>query len=354
MSRFFSDKLSALEPYTPGEQPRDMVYIKLNTNESPYPPSPSAIAVIESGEADLLNLYSDPTSRVLHQAIADYYGISSDRVIASNGSDEVLAFAFNAFASGKSLAFPDVTYGFYPVFANLFGIPYKTVALDDTFTIRVEDYADIDSTVVIANPNAQTGTYLPLYKIEELVAQNCDRVVIVDEAYIDFGGESAVPLTDRYDNLLVVQTFSKSRNLAGARVGFAVGSADLIADLNRVKYSFNPYNVNRLSMVAAAEAMKDRQYFTECTRKIIETREYTADALNKLDFTYPVSMSNFILARCDQISGKELYQKLKSKGVLVRHLSDERITDYIRITIGSKEQMEMFIQKITEILEELK
>lgn len=354
MSRFFSDKLSALEPYTPGEQPRDMVYIKLNTNESPYSPSPSAIAVIESGEANLLNLYSDPTSRVLHQAIADYYGISPDRVIASNGSDEVLAFAFNAFASGKSLAFPDVTYGFYPVFANLFGIPYTTVALDDTFTIRVEDYADIDSTVVIANPNAQTGTYLPLTKIEELVSQNRDRIVIVDEAYIDFGGQSAVALTDRYDNLLVVQTFSKSRNLAGARVGFAVGSADLIADLNRVKYSFNPYNVNRLSMVAAAEAMKDRQYFTECTQKVIEARAYTADALKKLGFTYPASMSNFILARCDRISGKDLYQKLKSKGILVRHLSDERITDYIRITIGSKEQMEICIQKITEILEELK
>jgi histidinol-phosphate aminotransferase len=354
MSRFFSDKLSALEPYTPGEQPRDMVYIKLNTNESPYSPSSSAIAVIESGEANLLNLYSDPTSRVLHQAIADYYGISPDRVIASNGSDEVLAFAFNAFASGKSLAFPDVTYGFYPVFANLFGIPYTTVALDDTFTIRVEDYADIDSTVVIANPNAQTGTYLPLTKIEELVSQNRDRIVIVDEAYIDFGGQSAVALTDRYDNLLVVQTFSKSRNLAGARVGFAVGSADLIADLNRVKYSFNPYNVTRLSMVAAAEAMKDRQYFTECTQKIIEARAYTADALKKLGFTYPASMSNFILARCDRISGKDLYQKLKSKGILVRHLSDERITDYIRITIGSKEQMEICIQKITEILEELK
>lgn len=353
MSRFFSDKLAALEPYTPGEQPRDMEYIKLNTNESPYPPSPAAVKAIEGGEASRLNLYSDPTARSLHEAIADYYGISADRVIASNGSDEVLAFAFDAFASGKSLVFPDVTYGFYPVFANLFGIPYTTIPLDNTFTIRVEDYASVESTVVIANPNAQTGTYLPLSKIEELVAQNRDRVVIVDEAYIDFGGETAIPLTDRYDNLLVVQTFSKSRNLAGARVGFAVGCADLIADLNRVKYSFNPYNVNRLSMAAAAEAMKDKAYFAECTQKVVEAREYTADALTKLGFTYPDSMANFILAHSERIAGKDLYQKLKSKGVLVRHLSDERITDSVRITIGTQAQMETLIQKIQEILEDL-
>lgn len=352
MSRFFSEKLSALEPYTPGEQPRDMVYVKLNTNESPYLPSPKALAVIE-GEAAKLNLYSDPTAKSLHEAIAAHYGITADRVIASNGSDEILAFAFDAFAGGKSLAFPDVTYGFYPVFANLFGIPYTTIPLDETFTIRVEDYASIDSTVVIANPNAQTGTYLPLSKIEELVAQNRDRIVIVDEAYIDFGGETAIPLTDRYDNLLVVQTFSKSRNLAGARVGFAVGCADLIADLNRVKYSFNPYNVNRMSMAAAAEAMKDEAYFSKCTKQVIETRAYTADALTRLGFTYPASMANFILAHTDRIGGKELYEALKSKGVLVRHLSDERITDSIRITIGSREQMEVFIQKITEILEDL-
>lgn len=352
MSRFFSEKLAALEPYTPGEQPRDMVYVKLNTNESPYPPSPKALAVIE-GEASKLNLYSDPTAKSLHEAIAAHYGVTADRVIATNGSDEILAFAFNAFASGKSLAFPDVTYGFYPVFANLFGIPYTTVPLDEMLTICVEDYATIDSTVVIANPNAQTGTYLPLSKIEELVAQKSDRVVIVDEAYIDFGGETAIPLTDRYDNLLVVQTFSKSRNLAGARVGFAVGCADLIADLNRVKYSFNPYNVNRMSMAAAAEAMKDEAYFAECAKQVIETRAYTADALTKLGFTYPASMANFILAHTDKISGKELYGALKSKGVLVRHLSDERITDSIRITIGSREQMEAFIQKTQEILEDL-
>ncbi len=351
MSRFFSPLLSALKPYTPGEQPRDMQYIKLNTNESPYPPSPRMASLIAS-EGEKLNLYSDPTSRVLHEAIADYYEVSADRVIATNGSDEVLAFAFNAFAAGKSLVFPDVTYGFYPVFANLFGIPYTTIPLDENLTIRVEDYVDTDSTVVIANPNAQTGTYLPLSKIEELVAQNSDRVVIVDEAYIDFGGESAVALTDRYDNLLVVQTFSKSRNLAGARVGFAIGCADLIADLNRVKYSFNPYNVNRMSMVAAAEAMKDTAYFTECTQKVIATREYTASKLTELGFTYPISMANFILAETNRMDGKELYEKLKSRGVLVRYLGDQRIRNSIRITIGSKEQMETFIQITKEILEE--
>lgn len=351
MSRFFSDKLTALKPYTPGEQPRDMQYIKLNTNESPFPPSPRMASLIAS-EAEKLNLYSDPTSRVLHDAIADYYGISSDRVIASNGSDEILAFAFNAFAAGKSLVFPDVTYGFYPVFANLYGIPYTTIPLDDTLTIRVEDYAATDSTVVIANPNAQTGTYLSLKKIEELVAQNLNRVVIVDEAYIDFGGESAVALTDRYDNLLVVQTFSKSRNLAGARVGFAIGSPELIADLNRVKYSFNPYNVNRMSMVAAAEAMKDTKYFDECTKKVIEARVYTAEKLTSLGFTYPSSKANFILAETNRMNGKTLYQELKNRGVLVRYLGDERIANSIRITIGSMEQMVTFIQTTKEILEE--
>lgn len=351
MSRFFSDKLTALKPYTPGEQPRDMQYIKLNTNESPFPPSPRMASLIAS-EAEKLNLYSDPTSRVLHDAIADYYGISSDRVLASNGSDEILAFAFNAFAAGKSLVFPDVTYGFYPVFSNLYGIPYTTIPLDDTLTIRVEDYAATDSTVVIANPNAQTGTYLSLNKIEELVAQNLNRVVIVDEAYIDFGGESAVTLTDRYDNLLVVQTFSKSRNLAGARVGFAIGSPELIADLNRVKYSFNPYNVNRMSMVAAAEAMKDTKYFDECTKKVIEARVYTAEKLTSLGFTYPSSKANFILAETNRMNGKALYQELKNRGVLVRYLGDERIANSIRITIGSMEQMVTFIQTTKEILEE--
>ncbi len=353
MSRFFSPKLASLEPYTPGEQPRDMAYIKLNTNESPYPPCPDAITAVEGGEAADLRLYSDPTATSLHKAIADHYGITPDRVIATNGSDEALAFAFDAFASGGSLAFPDVTYGFYTVFANLFGIPYTQIPLDESYTIGVEDYAHTDATVVIANPNAQTGTYLPLSAIEALVAQNRDRVVIVDEAYIDFGGESAIPLTDRYDNLLVVQTFSKSRNLAGARVGFAVGCPALIADLNRVKYSFNPYNVNRLSMAAAAAAMADDDYFQSCTEQIIETREYTAAALTELGFTYPDSRANFILARTDKIDGKTLYLRLKEKGVLVRHLSDARIADAIRITIGTKEQMETMLCKTKEILEDL-
>lgn len=351
MSRFFSPKLSALKPYTPGEQPRDMQYIKLNTNESPYPPSPRVMELIAQ-ECQKLNLYSDPTSRVLHEAIAAHYNITPDRVIATNGSDEVLAFAFNAFAAGKSLAFPDVTYGFYPVFADLLGIPYTTIPLDDTFTICISDYASIDSTVVIANPNAQTGTYLPLSEIEALASQNPDRVVIVDEAYIDFGGETAVKLTDRYDNLLVVQTFSKSRNLAGARVGFAIGCADLIADLNRVKYSFNPYNVNRMSMMAAAEAMKDVAYFEKCTEQVQETRAYTAGQLTALGFDFPLSMANFILAQTPKMTGKELYQQLKSRGVLVRYLGDERIQNSIRITIGSMEQMETFIQITKEILED--
>ncbi len=353
MSRFFSSRLTALKPYTPGEQPKDMAYIKLNTNESPYPPAPGAIAVLESGEVSALNLYSDPTASSLHEAIAAHYGITSNRVISSNGSDEILAFAFNAFASGKSLVFPDVTYGFYPVFADLYGIPYTTVPLDERLTICVSDYANADATVVIANPNAQTGTYLSLAKIRTLVEQNRDRMVIVDEAYIDFGGESAVPLTLEYDNLLVVQTFSKSRNLAGARVGFAIGAPELIADLNRVKYSFNPYNVNRLSMAAATAAMKDEDYFASCTAQIIQTREATALALTKLGFTLTASQANFLLAGHPQICGELLYRKLKEKGILVRHLSDPRIADRIRITIGSPKQMETLLVKLTELLEEL-
>ncbi len=353
MSKFFSEKLSALIPYVPGEQPKDTKYVKLNTNESPFPPSPAVIKVLEGGEAARLNLYSDPTVQPLLDAIAAQYGIMSDRVFVGNGSDEVLAFAFDAFAGDKKLYFPDVTYGFYPVFADLFGIPYETVPLDADFRIRVSDYDSKNGVVVIANPNAQTGTCLSLNEIEMLVRQNDDRMVIVDEAYIDFGGESAVSLTAQYSNLLVVQTFSKSRSLAGARVGFAVGAPELIADLTTLKYSFNPYNINRLSMAAAVEAIKDEAYFESCRKAVIDCRQWTAAQLSNLGFAFPKSSANFILARHSKLDGKTLYQKLKARGVLVRHFNDPRIEDYVRITIGSKAQMAVLIEKIKDILEEI-
>ncbi|MGM9636626.1 MAG: histidinol-phosphate transaminase [Eubacteriales bacterium] len=351
MSRFYAENHRNLIPYVPGEQPRDQQYIKLNTNESPFPPSPKVIAALNAEAVSKLNLYSDPTVSPLNQAIANYYGLSVDRIFVGNGSDEVLAFAFQAFCDrNHPLIFPDVTYGCYSVFSDLYGIPYSRIPLDDSFTIRVEDYVDRRENVVIANPNAQTGTYLPPDQIERLVASNPDRLVIVDEAYIDFGGQTAVPMTEKYDNLLVVQTFSKSRNLAGARVGFAVGAPELIADLLTIKYSFNPYNINRLSMAAAVEAISDVEYFESCTDTIRKNREWTKDQLTELGFECTDSYANFLLARSDRMDGESLYLRLKSRGILVRHFSDQRIAECVRITIGSMEQMQALIFTIGELL----
>ncbi len=353
MSKYLSKKYESLLPYTPGEQPKERSYIKLNTNESPYPPAPAVKAAL-SEEAEKLMLYSDPCSTPLVKAISEFYSVAPERVFVGNGSDEVLAFAFHAFCGGdKGVVFPDITYGFYPVFADFFGIKYRTVKLESDFNVNVSDYDGVKDTVVIANPNAQTGVYLPLEQVEALVAADPDRIVIVDEAYIDFGGESAVALCDRYDNLLVVQTFSKSRNLAGARVGFAIGNEALIADLNTMKYSFNPYNINRMSMAAAEAAINDRAYFTDCTNKVKVTRERVKAELKELGFAYPDSMANFILAQSDKIDGAELYKRLKASGILVRHFDDERIKNYIRITIGTDSQMDAMLDSIRKILEEL-
>lgn len=353
MSRFLSPTHGSLVPYVPGEQPQVKKYIKLNTNESPFEPSPEVVKAINSDEVNKLNLYSDPEAKQLISAIAGNYGINTDRVLVGNGSDEVLAFAFHAFCDeNKGIAFPDVTYGFYPVFADFFGIKYKLVPLNSRLEIDIDDYREINDNVIIANPNAQTGTYLTPDKIEQLIAQNTDRLVIIDEAYIDFGGQSAVPLTDKYDNLLVIQTFSKSRNLAGARVGFAIGSPALIADLNMMKFSFNPYNLNRLSIVAGAASMADKAYMQKCVSSIISTRERTKAELSSLGFTFPDSMANFILAQSDRISGKELYSRLHDAGIIVRYLGGERISNYNRITIGSDEQMDTLISQIKTILGE--
>ena len=354
MSRFFSPKFHTLTPYTPGEQPRNQQYIKLNTNESPFPPSPLAQkrALEEAGK---LQLYSDPTCASLTAEAAKTLGIDADEIIFSNGSDEVLNFAFMAFCDENCPAvFPDITYGFYKVFAALNAIPYKEIPLKEDFSLDISDYFRQKSTIFIANPNAPTGLYLTLAQIEEILKANPDNVVVIDEAYIDFGGESAIPLTKIYPNLLVVQTFSKSRSMAGARLGFAVGCKELIRDLNTIKYSVNPYNVNRMTMAAGVGALEDDAYFRTNCQAIIDNRAWTTDALDKLGFETLPSLTNFVFTKNPTIAGKALYEQLKTRGILVRHFDTPRLTDYIRVTIGSMEQMAAFIAATKEILEEIK
>lgn len=354
MSRFFSNKFSTLVPYTPGEQPKDVKYIKLNTNESPYQPSKRVLEAV-MGEAERLQLYSDPECTLLHSSIADLCGVNKARVLATNGSDEILNFAFMAFSDKDNpIVFPDITYGFYPVFAEINGIPYEKIPLKDDFSIDVNDYIGINKNIVIANPNAPTGMYMELCDIEKIVKSNPNNVVIIDEAYIDFGGESAIPLVEKYDNLIVTRTFSKSYSMAGSRLGFGIANESLIADMNTIKYSTNPYNVNRMTQGAGVGAILDNDYYMANCKKIIKTREYTTRALVDLGFTILDSKTNFVFAKSDKIGGEELYMALKSRGILVRHFTSERIKDFNRITIGTKEQMEILIKEIKSILEEVK
>ena len=352
MSRFLTQGLSALEPYTPGEQPRDRRYIKLNTNESPFPP-PQAVIDAAAREAGQLQLYSDPASTELTERLAKTYGVRPGQVIVTNGSDEVLSFAFQAFAdAAHPLAFADITYGFYPVFAALYRIPWRTVPLKEDFSINPDDYIGTRETVVIANPNAPTGLCLPLGEIERIVASNPDRVVIVDEAYVDFGGESAVGLLPRYENLLVTRTFSKSRSLAGARLGFGMGSEALIADLHTVRCSTNPYNVNRMTAAAGVAALENDAYFTRNCRVIEQNRDALTQGLRGLGFAVPDSRANFVFARSRRIGGRELYLELKRRGILVRHFEAPRTRDYNRITVGTAEQVATLLQTVKQILEE--
>ena len=351
MSRFLSAEAQRLAPYTPGEQPQDQQYIKLNTNESPFPPSPKVLEAISQAEVAKLKLYSDPTCGALNAAIAKRYGLDPAQVITGNGSDEILAFAFRAFCGeGKGVAYADITYGFYKAQVALFGLDATIVPLREDLTLSVDDYMNFPGTVVIANPNAPTGTPVSCDEIRRLLAADPNRVVLVDEAYVDFGGESCVPLLKEFDNLLVVQTMSKSRQLAGARVGFAMGSPELIADLNRVKYSFNPYNVNRLSLLAGAAAMEDEAYFQSCCSAICENRAWTVAQLEGMGFSVLPSQANFIFAKSDRISGGDLYRKLKENGILVRWFDSDRIRDYVRITIGSAEQMAVLVEKTAKLL----
>ncbi len=352
MSKFFSNKYAMLEAYVPGEQPKDQQYVKLNTNESPFPPSPSVKEAV-AAEVDKLCLYSDPECTPLVSECASLFGVSRDEVLMTNGSDEILNFAFMAFGDADSpIVFPDISYGFYPVFAKLNGVPYREIPLKDDFTIDYRDYMNVNANVVIANPNAPTGIALPLWQIEDIVKSNPENVVVIDEAYVDFGAESAISLIHKYDNLLVTQTFSKSRSMAGARLGFGIANADLIRDLNTIKYSTNPYNVNRMTMIAGLRAIVDNDYYMNNCKKIIENREYTKSELIKLGFEVLPSSANFLFAKSNKIGGEELYLSLKRRGVLVRHFSKPKITEFNRITIGTKEQMEILIENIKNILKE--
>ena len=350
MSRFLSEKFASLSPYTPGEQPKDMQYIKLNTNESPFPPSQAVLDAVKE-EAGKLQLYSDPDLTELLNALSEVYGVDTKNIIATNGSDEVLNFAFMAYTGSTHPAvFPNITYGFYSVFAKLHSSPYTEIPLKEDFSIDYRDYLGLNKTIFIANPNAPTGLTLSLDEIREILKSNPDNVVVIDEAYVDFGGESAVPLIKEFDNLLVTGTFSKSRSLAGARLGFGFASEKIIADLNTIRFSTNPYNVNRMTLAAGVASLKDDGYNKANCEKIIKTRADVKAELESMGFFVLDSKANFLFARKDGVKGKDLYLGLKDKGVLVRHFDKDIIGDFLRITIGTDAQMDIFLEKLKELL----
>lgn len=352
MSRFMSRKYSELEAYTPGEQPQDMKYVKLNTNESPFPPSDKVLEAVAK-EAGKLNLYCDPECKALREALAPIFGVKPENILPVNGSDEALYLAFAAFCDeSHPVAFPSISYGFYPVYAAVNHIPAHVIPIKDDFSIDYRDYCGLNETVVIANPNAPTGMSIPVSEIEEILKSNPDNVVLIDEAYVDFGGESCIPLIEKYDNLLVCQTFSKSRSMAGARLGVAIASEGIIRDMNTLKYSINPYNINRMTQRAGIAAAETNSYYMDNCKVIAQNREYTAEKLEELGFTVLPSKANFIFAKSPAIGGTEYYTKLKAEGVLVRHFNKPEIEDFCRITIGTKEQMDILLEKTVKILKE--
>ena len=350
MSRFFSDKFAELEAYVPGEQPKDQQYIKLNTNENAFPPHP-AVAEAAEREAHRLHLYPDPECLEIRKKLAERLGLTPEELVMVNGSDEVLNFAFMAFCDRHIPAvFPDITYGFYPVFARLNQIPYREIPLQEDLTIRVDDYRNAAGTVFIANPNAPTGIALNRNEIEEILRANPYNVVVVDEAYVDFGAESCIPLIRKYDNLLVTQTFSKSRSMAGARLGFGAANPEIIRDLETIRYSTNPYNLDRMTLAAGTACLENDEYNTQNCRTIIRTRDRVREALRKMGFEVTRSRANFLFARHPEVSGEELYLRLKEKGILIRHFGVERIRDYNRISIGTDEQMDAFLAETAKIV----
>lgn len=349
MSRYLKENYQALEEYTPGEQPKDTEYIKLNTNESPFPPAYEVLNVLKRQDIENLRLYSDPTMSVLKAKLANLYGVKSENIYLSNGSDDILNFAFMAYGH-KGAVFPEITYGFYSVFAELHQIEYEAIPLQDDFTVNYKDYLSKNKLIVIANPNAPTGNARPLWEIEEIIKSNPDSVVLIDEAYVDFGGESAYPLCEKYDNLLVVRTFSKSRCMAGARLGYAIASKGIISDLEKIKYSTNPYNINRLTATLGEATVDAEDYYKEKCQEIIRVREYTKEKLESLGFEVLPSKANFLFARHKSYGGEKLYLELKARHILVRHFSTDKIKDFNRITIGTKEQMDKMLLALCEIL----
>ncbi|MBO0587688.1 histidinol-phosphate transaminase [Sporosarcina sp. E16_8] len=351
MSKYWSSMVKRTDPYVPGEQVEQKDIVKLNTNENPYPPSPKVLAAIQQEMGRNLQLYPSPTATELRETIGQQYGLTAEEVFVGNGSDEVLAFSFMAFFEpGKPIRFPDVTYSFYPVYAKLFDIPYEEVPLNKDFTLPVDKYFQSEGGVILPNPNAPTSIYAEIEHIEEIVKNNPDQVVIIDEAYIDFASKSATELILKYDNILVVQTTSKSRSLAGLRVGFAMGAPSLIAALIRIKDSFNSYTLDRLALVGAKAAFEDEAYFTETTQKIIATRDKLSETLQQLDFGVLPSQANFVFASHKTVPAEFLYNELKKEGVLVRYFNKPGIDNYLRITIGTDEQMERLVEKLSNIL----
>ena len=345
------DNLRRVEPYVPGEQPNEKDMVKLNTNENPYPPSPKVLQAMNDFDIDTLRLYPDPNSQLLVDAIAKRYDVNSDQVFVGVGSDDVLAIAFMTFFNGKKpVLFPDITYSFYNVWAELFNIPYERPALDENFNIVAEDYYKENGGVILANPNAPTGIEQNEAFLRDVIEHNQDVVVIIDEAYVDFCDYSALDLIREYDNVVVVQTYSKSRSMAGMRIGYAMGSTELIKAMNDVRYSYNSYPMTRLSVALGVAALEDEEYFQETKQKIIDTREWTKKELKRLGFTFGDSKTNFIFAKHETVHANEIFTKLREKHIYVRHFNDERIDNYLRISIGTQEEMEYFISEVEKLV----
>jgi histidinol-phosphate aminotransferase len=351
MSKYWNSLVREIKPYIPGEQPKDKKYIKLNTNESPYPPSPKVLAAIQNAASADLRLYPDPESDTLRQTISDYYGLQKERIFVGNGSDEVLAFAFMAFFDPeRTILFPDITYTFYPVYADLFRLNYQTIPLLDDFTLQVDPFLRPNGGVIIPNPNAPTAIYSPVEEVLRIVSHNTDSVVIIDEAYVDFGGESMIPYISEYPNLLVVQTLSKSRALAGLRVGLACGHEDLIQGLNRIKNSINSYTMDRLALAGANAAFIDEPYFQQICRSISSTRKWVSAELSSLGFVVPESLANFVFISHPKCPAITIFEELKQRSILVRYFNLPRINNYLRVSIGTDDEMRQLVQVLKEII----
>ena len=348
--KLFEKNIRRVEPYVPGEQPQQKV-IKLNTNENPYPPTPAVREALMQMDVDRMRLYPDPTAACLVHTLADYYGVNDNQVFVGVGSDDVLAMCFlTFFNSDQPILFPDITYSFYKVWAELYRIPYECPSLDEDFRIVKEDYYKANGGVIFPNPNAPTSIYEDLDFVEDILQHNQDVIVIVDEAYIDFAGKSAMELIDRYENLIVVQTFSKARSMAGMRIGYAISNPTLIQYLNDAKYSFNSYTMNQTALVCGVEAVKDKAYFEEQVQKIIDTREWVKEELRLLGFLFPDSKSNFLFVTHPRVDTQELFAALKKANIYVRYLGGERIQNYLRITIGTREEMERLLVFLKEYI----